>query len=1480
VEAIAETADLPDAVNKALRSGPTPQPMPAYGIGIDSSTWQRTPAEIELAEDTSTLANISKLRDELKDKYGYALDDYVIRQLESGEVSRDDVYDMVKKVYDGPNKTWMKITDKGKDAMAALNLVGSAAQQGLWSLRIREGEEPDVDAPEGSWEREGGVKGILAAAKLRVLANLEPFFSNDSPIPEPNNDFDSALETIDEVTDLETVSSEGGLTSYDASRAVYEDEKLKFHERASVPIENQLTPEDVLDATARQLKEDVGLIASVRKALASPAMPIPNMLDPYASYVMRAGGLRDELDPNIRPGDQRHPEAESMYRGETFTEQQSMLGTKAQAGLTAFSTAMTVGDDPALIVDIPAFLLTKTVRGITKGVRAIKAVTTGMKDVEKIDNTVAGLLKHEGKLKSARDELHQTWQASADAGQPDAAAARKVMQMETRIAEAEVLIAAKRGDLVNVLEPKAPLRRDPGSIPLNDAVRYEGINIELLMPSEKLASGVSKMVDAPFPGQPRVLSAKRARGVSKPNAMRRVMALEHASTEAVEKALQTNGIQGMANYTKRLRQAIRNLRGETGLTSADDDFLRTTRRLPSRIQKHLDALGYGHANVMRMFAAELDMDTLNKTTQFAHPRISERASLLGMDDGAYAGDAAKRLALGADLSDVRIHGLQIPEHVLSSQGEFPAWTDDFMLGSSTSSSIKGTRLKRLNNGLMAVPDADMMTHQYGRVMGGLVAGASHLRLPQIVRDMTSYVTESGTKALGPVRRLVNRAALLRQPTSALSRDAYTMLRAHHGAYVGTAVAEEGYLADMLRGLKFVKPDRLGRIKPTAAGREAFQGVNRVLDMDADSPVLARGLNSLTDEQRQLYTKLRSHYDEVAASLGLEAGIATRHIVDHVLPLSSMVNGHRPLEFVGLPVSTKLGVNRLRGVADPEAAEDLLDTFQVITRGKNRKIYMEPMYEKMRLLSSTKRKEAAVLRRAGKPYEHLQREANYLEMMRDNIMGKPSSLDDLLARNYESIGDGGKSWHKLSAPQRMAAGFSSLLYASLLSLNPKYFVQNLFTAILNPAAKHGGLHTLVGLAKTVKMGLPTEGGRALKQIVRNSGVTDEARYIMQPTQIGNEANSFLEKLEKAVFMDYPAYANKYGLIEQSEGWNRGLSMHVAMSQRITETGLTWAQLKQKGLHRAIISESVQDAEAAQHMFGWLGRSPVFERTLGPGVTQLLTQFLSFPWKQGEFLVGHSIKDPGFLLRYLGYSGFLQRIASQGGMDVASSVGLGPANPFAGGLQTSPGADIIEALVDWGMSLGDEDPEVRRRANKRLQDSVQSLDPIVRKMKAHADKLETLRQYMRTGQGNIYDRRGQLSRIVTEETIGKDALPLLLNMRAKNDVIEQERRKRLSLNKKKVREGQISALEHITKLYDEGRMEEASSYQRMYEETYRMRFSNDPRQKYIEARVMTQKFRDFNANKSLVGTPGFEKLLEVDKSQDYNPEERKRLLRDMQ
>jgi hypothetical protein len=376
------------------------------------------------------------------------------------------------------------------------------------------------------------------------------------------------------------------------------------------------------------------------------------------------------------------------------------------------------------------------------------------------------------------------------------------------------------------------------------------------------------------------------------------------------------------------------------------------------------------------------------------------------------------------------------------------------------------------------------------------------------------------------------------------------------------------------------------------------------------------------EMQKAHDDMRALFDSMGLKLDIPKDMMidgyvphVRELADNFLDASWTAKGQLPPDFEGLSGGKVHWASLMERRGADFVETDMVKIMDMYTRGYARKLYIEPLNQDLghmaRLLGMADPEKAWL--------------GGYTDDIIKNLNGTPSAISKIASN---MIGPDNARLAKSSAGAVAALGYSAALTGNL-----RYPVMSMLQALNTTSAKYGPLRTLKGLARSMS----PEG----RMQARAAGIDNEI------TQIYEGVTSLAGRLRSPAT---PAIA-------QVEFNIRGLTYHAALGDELARRNYRHIdEVVEEAERQSIIASAVRETEEANHVFGAIGRPVGFSRVSKTGAT-VATQFMSFPFKQTETLIGIGMENPGVLLDYMYMAGKLQTAAADGlNIDISEYVGI--------------------------------------------------------------------------------------------------------------------------------------------------------------------------------------------------------------------------------
>lgn len=730
---------------------------------------------------------------------------------------------------------------------------------------------------------------------------------------------------------------------------------------------------------------------------------------------------------------------------------------------------------------------------------------------------------------------------------------------------------------------------------------------------------------------------------------------------------------------------------------------------------------------------------------------AEQRMAFGPDQTERTSEAARILAAGGEIDDITYHGTSV-EMYNSSYGErlrAHSGTETRSVKASSQLELAGESDWLGVDPVNTTVDAAQWQQTMGEKMSDLWSRALHprswnLRPAGVVQNMREPMR---------VMQSVN-PRLYTRVHNAVHAQEFELIR------MNEVFSRELKLLGVYQDVK-------GSLVPNKAASERFY---RIMNMDPTTDDFSKALQVLSETERRSVRRIRQELDFVSDKLGLRG--TDRYIegyVDHVFDARWFDNGAIPPEFQGLDAAGQVfNPYMIERTGARGYVEDLGMALDYYTRAASRKLHMEPLFEDM--------KESGRLHMLRNPGD--QWFAGYLDDMINNFKGKPSTLGQWADKHVgalnarmqarasvtgaakiagaagEQVGAGvaaageqiarlpGKAGQLGGAitaegvrigehgsqmalngipnyvsgdASRTALGVTALTYSSVLGGSGRYFPMAVATGLATTGSRFGIFGSLRGI-----LTMATPDGRAL---AKTAGLDKQWVQIMEEaawTKMGKLAANMPSF--NGVTVVGPS-------ITATENMIRGWTFHAAIGDIIRKRGFSsWDDMVEAGLGNSVLSESLRITEEVNHLFGQLGKPPMFGRFSKSGAAAS-TQFLSFIPKQSEELLAQAMSNPGRIGQYMMISGYLQRTAAKAGLDISEYVGGGflPNTPDDA---TSIATETVHTFLDMNsemgkLAAGQGDQAAAQIAAKTFMRNLQNFVPVAMATHRLINATETLR-----------------------------------------------------------------------------------------------------------------------------------------------------------
>jgi len=736
----------------------------------------------------------------------------------------------------------------------------------------------------------------------------------------------------------------------------------------------------------------------------------------------------------------------------------------------------------------------------------------------------------------------------------------------------------------------------------------------------------------------------------------------HATYGEVDVALREQGFGGIQDMHKRVEAAHDALAAGTEDAKHMSD-LDALERLPENIKNHLNELGVSRKNVTRAAGLVRSRGFEGQFVKVGSHEAASQAALMGLDDSQEAALGIKHMVNGGEAADLGLHQTMAPE-----------------LGNQLNVDVDGIIMrespdyhKLAPSGLRAMTRDDALTHLLGRYSAnGLGEASKLLDGGSVVRaaNRVGMALKFGVGKYMPlsVRSFVPEIADIHKKAQRMF-----LLYANEGQEIMKDAFVKSGMAELKNG-QLVTKDAVGL-------DHVLEMLDTPLDMGGKSEKLDELMAKASPAQKALHDDLRAWLDAWSIRLNMgPKGQAISGYFPHLFEKDGAPNA-RILEFLGLNPKAYQSYWMLKNrTANAEGfSRDIIHVLDLYNRGVSRAHVMEPAFAEMEKVIDG------------------YRAAGRMDMAKYGVtfikdakgIGDPSWATQL-ADHLFGVGEGNKIRHAVEATTRQVTG---LAYKGLLGGNLNFFIQNMAGGLNNLMAEHGPLGLLQGI-----LSMATKEGR---EIAKNSGMMKESLLA-------------LENMPSNVKWLDQAY-NVMDVGQRTEAYLRGLAVNTALQEQLKYAGKTWQEVRAAGLEAAYLKEAVETAERTQHTFGQLGRSPLMHTMLGHTGYHAMVQLGTYPFKQSEFLLRGMSRDPGFIMKYLAYSGIAARMGAEaGGIALGPGVGFGYmgswTNPRGGrAVPLAPGPEMLASFIDFAVAHRGGDPKEVAMARDKLHRSMLAAAP---------------------------------------------------------------------------------------------------------------------------------------------------------------------------
>ncbi len=660
-------------------------------------------------------------------------------------------------------------------------------------------------------------------------------------------------------------------------------------------------------------------------------------------------------------------------------------------------------------------------------------------------------------------------------------------------------------------------------------------------------------------------------------------------------------------------------------------------------------------------------------------------STVGPDAPSQAAEAARVLAAGGDIDDVQLRLMDVDTYLSS----------------------YGTRM-RPELGMDDAPN----------VWAGPDAFRTQVEAADWQQSMWEKMGDKFAKGLYPRAwnyRPIALLQMLREPMWAVGSVNPRLMRRIDNALIGEDFEMQrltGLFDSEFRALGIL--DKKGKVDPELA-EKWFD----LMDLDPTSPEFSAAMQELSAGEMRSFRRMRRVFDFMGDKQGLRD--TDRHLVgyiSHVMDEKMFAGGSMPPEFQGIPASEVVFHPYLQqrlGI-EGKVQRDITVAVDRYIRASCRKLYVEPLIDDLRFAAGRAVYEDPSLSWFPTYTDHminvLQGRPSWAGSMVDNVFASNKAMGRTIERVHQETGriagvnDLVQPPRKRYVPLDPAVrekvhstvyGATTLAYMGALTGNRRYFPMAVATGLTTTGGRYGTWRTLRGVLMNT---LPQ-----YRKLSQSAGVEKQWGKLLEPTG-GNSMAQQVQRLSETlsnVHLGTPS-------LQYTENTIRGWTFHAALSDLMSKTGYrTWDEVADAGLANSYLAEAAQITQEINHRFGPLGRAPALRRLSESG-TSAATQFLSFPFKQLETIASMTAQNPGYLGRYLAFSGAMSRLGSQHGVDLGQYVGV-PTDFDTQSIMTETLRHWMDVAVQTGKVLdGTGDPAALDDAVTMALEDVNNLIPI--------------------------------------------------------------------------------------------------------------------------------------------------------------------------
>lgn len=578
---------------------------------------------------------------------------------------------------------------------------------------------------------------------------------------------------------------------------------------------------------------------------------------------------------------------------------------------------------------------------------------------------------------------------------------------------------------------------------------------------------------------------------------------------------------------------------------------------------------------------------------------------------------------------------------------------------------------------------------------------------------------------------------------------------------------------------------------------------------------------------------------------------------HVITSDQFANGYRPLEYIGLPVNAEVFVSHLlERTGNQPYSKDLLMALDFYGRAMNRKLHLEPAFERMSKeigpLLHKRYGNSALQSYCSDLVMELKGRPSYLGAKVDNAIAAPvnTMVSSIPKAVRDRIGLKGWTGYQPGGAERILMGLNNLAYAGMIVGNPRYAVMQMATGVTTSVSRFGLFRTMRGLLEYA-----TPEGQALNKAI---GTYKPFKDVFEdPTY-----RRFVQALTDKGVAVTPLGPMSNGMAEE---FIRGVSGMAAVDLILNRFGMhSWDEAVEAGLSKTIAMRALQMSQEVNHMYGPLGRSPVIARTFGRGGASFATQFMSFTWKQTDELLSQFATDPGRIAQYLAVCGYVSRVAAQSaGMDLTDYVGFGYLPKKTEDL-ASPGVDAFMSMIGFLSAVNSRDPERIDKAGQEMMRNIVGYAPLSQAtqsaMKA-AERLSTAELRTATGEvirpmdyaQTLSKQEGQhwLARVAelyrptetpSKQALGGEFVATMFSQRNIKEALTRKANEAIRQETRKFHYNRVKAIENLVRALDGKDQAAIDEATKVLLDPYKVRIDDpNPVVRQIKARALLQRIK---------------------------------------